>query len=76
MRQLFQAFALLPNPIRLKFSVMPNRVQQNGLVGVAARNGRMTSLLTSLGLLVVAIINIIVVGGVILVRAPLAGWAA
>jgi len=32
--------------------------------------------LTIIGLLVIAIINIIVVSGVIIVRAPLAGWAA
>ena len=51
---------------------MPDRLQQNDLVGVAALDER----LTSFGLLVVAIINIIVVGGVILVRAPLTGWAA
>jgi hypothetical protein len=51
---------------------MPNRLQQNGLFGARVPGER----LTGLSLLVVAIINIIVVGGVILVRAPLAGWAA
>ena len=50
---------------------MPDRLQQKGLFGAVVLDER----LISLGLLVVTIINIIVVGGVLLVRAPLAGWA-
>jgi hypothetical protein len=48
---------------RLRFNVLPNAV------ALVAR-------LRGLNTLVVAIINIIVVGSVLIVRAPLVGWAA
>jgi len=55
-----------------KVSVMPNRFQQIALHSTVVRNERLS--VTSL--LVSAIINIIVVSGVIIVRTPLADWAA
>ena len=51
---------------------MPNRFQQIALSRTVAANVR----LTAVSLLVIAIINIIVVSGVIIVRTPLADWAA
>ena len=55
-----------------KVSVMPNRFQQIALSQTVATDVR----LSALSLLVIAIINIIVVSGVIIVRTPLADWAA
>jgi hypothetical protein len=54
-----------------KVSVMPNRFLQVALSRTVA-----VERLTVIGLLVIAIINIIVVSGVIIVRTPLAEWAA
>lgn len=51
---------------------MSDRLQSNALFGPVVTNVRLRGLNT----LVVAIINIIVVGSVLIVRAPLVGWAA
>lgn len=50
---------------------MPDRFQFNTLLSPVT-----TVRLRGLGVLVVAIISIIVVGGVLIVRTPLVGWAA
>lgn len=51
---------------------MSDRLQSNTLLSPVGTDVR----LRGLNALVVAIINIIVVGGVLLVRVPLVGWAA
>ena len=51
---------------------MSDRLQSNALPSPVVTDVR----LSGLNVLVVTIINIIVVGGVLLVRVPLVGWAA
>ncbi len=51
---------------------MPDRLQFNALLSPVATDARLRGLNT----LVVAIISIIVVGGVLILREPLVGWAA
>jgi hypothetical protein len=72
MRVLLPSIRTFIESISPKVSVMPDRFQQIVLSCTAATDER----LTVISLLVSAIINIIVVGGVIILRTPLAGWAA
>ena len=72
MRVLFTSICTFIEFNSSKVSVMPNRFSQIAPSQAVATNVR----LTVLRLLVSVIINIIVVSGVIIVRTPLAEWAA
>ena len=72
MRVLFTSIRTFIESNSPKVSVMPDRFQQIVLSQTVVANER----LTAVSLLVIAIINISVVSGVIIVRTPLADWAA
>jgi hypothetical protein len=71
MRLLFSSIRSYIKPKSPRVSVMPDRLSSNALLSPVA-----TVRLRGLNVLVIAIISIIVVGGVLIVRTPLVGWAA